>query len=101
MTDKCIIIFFIVAVFAIVVSTGLSTITSEKTIKIDEKIKPDKLVDADGDIYVVQDQVILGEIGASDRYKKLKEGKKYKVKTTGIRFPLLNWYPNVVRYREV
>ena len=101
MTDKCIIIILICIIFAIIVSAGVSTITSQKTIKIDDKVKPDRIVDADGDIYVVQDQVILGEIGASGRFEKLKENTRYKVKLTGIRFPLFNWYPNIVRYEKV
>jgi len=100
MTDKCIIIILIVAIFAICVSTGLSTLTSTDTITIDEKIKPDHIVDTDGDVYLVQDQVILGEMGASARFEKLKEKTRYKVKTTGIRFPLFGWYPNIVRYEK-
>jgi len=101
MTDKCITIVLIVIIFAILVSAGLSTVTSQKTINISDKIKPDRIVDSDGNEYTVQDQVILGEMGASGRFEKLKEKTKYKVKLTGIRFPLFNWYPNIVRYEKV
>lgn len=101
MTDKCIIIILIIAIFCICVSTGLSTTTSTKTITIDVKIKPDQIRDSDGNMYLVQDQVILGEMGASARFQKLKEKTIYDVKMTGIRFPLFNWYPNIVRYKTV
>ncbi len=38
---------------------------------------------------------------ASNRYAVIKEGHCYNITTTGIRYPLLSWFPNIIEVKEV
>lgn len=91
-----IIVVVVVIIYAIAAFVA-SVHVVEKDITIIEKVpvKPFKVVDSDDNMYVIQDQWQL-IFDSGNTYAKIKEGNKYHVKVSGVRFPLLGWFPNII-----
>jgi hypothetical protein len=58
---------------------------------------------SDGNVRVFEntDSLIEGKFNSSDVYAKLKENKKYQIKTYGWRIPYLSSYENIINVEEV
>jgi len=52
--------------------------------------------DTEGNVYSIEDSILLLKFDASDRYAKLEVGKTYRVKLYGWRVRMLSWYQNAV-----
>lgn len=59
-----------------------------------------KFVYANNSTYEVADSYLEMTFNSRDRYGRLQVGKTYRVKTRGVRFPLLSMQPNIVRIYE-
>jgi hypothetical protein len=81
-------------------------VTEDRTITVQEKLGAHGeggdylIIDTDGNVYSVEDNYLLGSFDASNRYAKLQEGGMYKIRTNGIRLPLLSWYPNIMSSQQ-
>lgn len=77
-------------------------VTDDRTIIVQEKLGAQglhgdyRIIDTDGNVYSIEDNNLLAVSDASSRYEKLQEGGMYKIHTTGVRIPVLSWYPNIV-----
>jgi len=91
-----------IGIFAIISLTTSMQIT-EKDITVIEKVpvQPYKIIDENDNMYVIQDQWQAAKFDSGNRYARIKEGKQYHIMTSGMRFPLLSWYPNIIEMTEV
>ncbi len=89
-------------IFAVIALTTSMQI-AEKDITVIEKVpvQPYKIIDENDEMYVIQDQWQAAKFDAGNRYAKIKEGKRYHVMVSGIRFPPLSWYPNIIEMTEI
>jgi hypothetical protein len=55
----------------------------------------------EGEVYKVTDTWSFLRWDASDRYGKLKEGKRFRAKVAGWRVGFLSWYRNVIELEEI
>ncbi len=55
----------------------------------------------EGEVFCVSDSWSFLTFDSSDRYGKLKEGARVKADVAGWRVPLLSWYRNVIRVKDV
>lgn len=51
--------------------------------------------------YTVEDNWFKGKFDASTRYHNLEVGHKYQCNTTGIRYQLFSFYPNLIECTEL
>ena len=49
----------------------------------------------------VADSFLDFDFSSSDRFASIKEGKRYEFTTRGWRVPLLSWFPNIIKIKEV
>lgn len=96
-------IFLVVLVCYLIAAFVCSMQMNERTITISEKVpvKPLKIIDTEENMYVVQDQITIGYFESGNTYAKIKESGTYNVTTSGIRFPILSWFPNVIKIQKV
>ena len=71
----------------------------EKWIKYHGKDAKYLFSDLDGNVYSIEDSVLLFVFDASDRYARIKEGTSYTIKTYGWRIKILSWYPNAIEIK--
>jgi hypothetical protein len=103
------VIIFIAAVIVVSIAGAIISVTvhEEKNITVQEKLGAHgegggyQVIDTDGNVYSVEDNLLLGSFDASNRYAKLKADHQYHVKTFGIRNTFLTWYPNILEINEV
>lgn len=57
------------------------------------------LSDSDGNVYSIEDSIMLWKFDASDRWVKLKAGETYSVRTYGWRINWLSMYPNITKVK--
>lgn len=55
----------------------------------------------DKGVFQNTDSLINLKWSSADFYNDLKVGKTYDLRVSGWRVPFLNWFPNVVEYKEV
>jgi len=104
----------VVLIIVLLVGAGLAYsliyafMTGEETITIDEKWVKYKGNDAkylisseDEQVFQITDSIIKWRWDSSNLYARLDEGKKYKIKTQGFRFPLFSDYKNILKAEEV
>lgn len=102
-----IIAIFILILFAIFSATlGYQNKQTTTCVVKDKWIKPNDdsskyLISCDNEVYQITDLFFKGKFNSSDIYSRIKKGKKYKITTTGYRFPFLSWYKNINEYEEV
>lgn len=94
------IVFLIIFAIACVATTF---ITVEKDITVVEKVPVDryKIIDSDDNMYIMQDIWFFGIFDTGNRYAKIKVNHTYHVKTSGIRFTVLSWYPNIIELKDI
>ena len=51
--------------------------------------------------YSLGDSVFSMKFNSADDYAMIKEGKKYKVHGYWFRLPLMSWFPNIYKHKEV
>lgn len=49
----------------------------------------------------VADSIPDFDFSSADRFAAIKEGKRYEFTTRGWRVPLLSWFPNIIKIKEV
>jgi hypothetical protein len=55
----------------------------------------------EGEVFTVTDTLAFLRWDASDRYGRLKEGKRFRVEVAGWRVGFLSWYRNVISLEEI
>jgi len=92
----------IIIILGILMLISSVTITS-KTITIQEKIPttPYKIVDMEDNVYIISDNWLVGKVDASNRYAKIKLNETYNINVTGMRFPPLSFFPNIIEITKV
>ena len=79
-------------------SEETSTITiKEKWVKYQRDDQKYLFSDIEGNVYSIDDSLLLWTWDASDRYARIDEGQTYTITTYWWRVRILSWYPNAVR----
>jgi len=52
--------------------------------------------DTNGNVYSVEDSILLWKWDASDRYAQIEEDQTYRITTYWWRIHILSWYPNAI-----
>lgn len=97
----------VIAIWA-VIQLGLVLFTSfTRTITIKDKepygfgrVVRNQVVDTNGNIYSVKNEVFLLHFRAAEVWMKLEEGKTYNIKGYGVSIPNLGAYPNITKIEE-
>lgn len=58
------------------------------------------VVDTNGNIYSVKNEVFMLHFRAAEVWMKLEEGKTYDIKGYGLSIPALGMFPNIVKIEE-
>lgn len=53
------------------------------------------MIGTENEVFKIEDNAFILKFNSSDIYSKIEIGKKYKIKTTGMRSNFLSWYRNI------
>lgn len=86
----------------------LGAVLSQYTVRSTRRITvrsllstPRRVVDTDGTLYDVNNNMFLGFFTAPELFASLEEGGTYVIHTYGRRIPWANEYPNIIRAARV
>ena len=57
--------------------------------------------DTEGNVYSIEDSLLLWSWNASDRYAFIKPNTPYEITTYGWRIPILSSYPNAIKIQSI
>lgn len=78
-------------------SEETKTVTvKEKWVKYQRDDQKYLFSDMQGNVYAIDDSLLLWVWDASDRYAKIEEGQTYTITTYWWRIRILSWYTNAV-----
>lgn len=102
---------FILAVVALVISLAVGTcvtsINEQVTIEVTSKDRSTSVgrsiyqVYTKGETFRIGDSVYYMVWNSADRYSKLKVGKKYRCKASGIRVPMMSMFRNLIHCQKL
>ena len=69
-------------------------LVKDKWIKRAEK-KDLYMIGTENEVFKIEDNLFIGKFNSSDLYNQIEIGKKYKIKTTGVRNNFMSLYRNI------
>ena len=97
-----ILLLFIVGINVPKFHTEEHTVTVVKT-EIDKKDNYLIFCEENGQsvTYTLNDSFWYWQWNTSDLYGQIKSGQTWKFKTSGVRFSIFSWYPNIIEMKKV